>query len=727
MHLVKRMVAMRRFGAVSVCSSVLALTVVPALAGGGPENVLVIIDPAEADARYVGQYYKHARDIPDRNVIFMGPRADDYASHVTDQQAALFGMLANLEIADHIDYIVVPPGSSFFVPASGLVSDGCSAVSRFSVCAVYTMAYLSNDILDGVPVSMTNEYYGTDDIANAFDNSFGWLGGAPQLGDTGTRYFIGALLGYNGDLGNTVEETIEMIDRSVAADGTRPDGTFYYMKTTDPLRSKPRDPFFPAAINSITALGGQALQIEDVLPVGMHDCLGIMTGWASPPIASADMTILPGAFCDHLTSYAGQFDNPSQTKVSEWIKKGASGSHGTVEEPCNYPGKFPHPRMHLYYFKGLSLGEAVFRSLAFVPFQALIYGDPLTRPFAYFPTVSVSDAPQGTVSGTFTLTPTATTQHPTAAIGGFDVYVDGRLIEFVSVGGSATVDTSRWPDGPHDVRVIAYDNSRPKSQGRWKATIATNNHDRSVTLSVAPTSGDLSTPFEFTISAAGSAVSEVRLISSARVFAAAPAAKLVVSLMGNEFGAGPVHFHAEAEFADGRRAVSAEIVLDVSPTAPPDGEPGAAPPLAFSFTKDIPTNEPVLVELPAADLDGSDLSYTLGTLPSQATVAAPGPTVLITPDATAVGCDILTFTVSDGAAQSNVGTVTLRFQQRFGQWDTDGDADMLDFAGLQVCYSGPSPDAQPSAACLSVFDSDCDGDIDLTDYWRFLDVLSGPD
>ena len=158
-----------------------------------------------------------------------------------------------------------------------------------------------------------------------------------------------------------------MIDRSVTVDGTFPAGTFYFMQTTDEVRSGVRDGSFPAMVQALTGLGFAAEIVEADLPVGRHDCVGIMTGRASLPLDSVDLTILPGAFCDHLTSYAGHFDTGSQTKMSRWIVKGASGTFGTVQEPCAYWGKFPHARMHWHYASGLSLGEAVFRSLGYLP------------------------------------------------------------------------------------------------------------------------------------------------------------------------------------------------------------------------------------------------------------------------------------------------------------------------------------------------------------------------
>src|SRR6185436_10390321 len=137
---------------------------------------------------------------------------------------------------------------------------------------------------------------------------------------------------------------------------------------------------------------------------GRVDCLGVMTGNATLPIETENMTLLPGSFCDHLTSWAATFDNGSQTTVASWIRKGAGASSGEVEEPCAYPGKFPASNMHVHYFQGLSLGEAWLRSLNYVPFQHLLYGDPMTRPFATLPSVNAT-LPVGPVGGRITFTP----------------------------------------------------------------------------------------------------------------------------------------------------------------------------------------------------------------------------------------------------------------------------------------------------------------------------------
>ncbi|MFQ5425275.1 MAG: TIGR03790 family protein, partial [Phycisphaerae bacterium] len=455
-----------------------------AFAGGGPENLLIIIDPSNPESKYVGNYYKNARNVPDRNVIYLDPGATNYTDFTTSDLDGFLGMLTNRRVDDHIDYVLIMPGAPFFVTAGGFISDACSPVTRFAIGSLYTMAFIKNDILGGLPLTQPNHFYLNSDLARAFDGSTPWLNGAPSTNVNARRYVIGAMLGYSGLRGNTIPEIIALIDRSAAVDGTRPAGTFYFMQTTDALRSAPRDFLYPAAVASIAALGGQAEHLMAVLPAGRHDILGIMTGWASPDIDGTNMTILPGAFCDHLTSFAGRFDIAAQTKMSRWIANGASGSLGAVEEPCNYPGKFPTARLHVHYFQGLSLGEAYFRSAEYVPFQMLLYGDPLTQPFAYLPSVTVPNAPTGPVSGTIPLTPSATTGRPGAAIAEHDLLIDGRRVATVADGGSFSLDTTSFSDGMHDVRVISYDNTLVRSQGRWLGQIVFNNLGRTVNLGV---------------------------------------------------------------------------------------------------------------------------------------------------------------------------------------------------------------------------------------------------
>ncbi len=95
---------------------------------------------------------------------------------------------------------------------------------------------------------------------------------------------------------------------------------------------------------------------------------------------------LPGALADHLTSLGGDLlGGHSQGKAWQWIRAGATASHGAVSEPCNHLHKFPHPLWLLgHYAQGSTAIEAYWKSVAW-PQQSLFIGEPLAAPFARTP------------------------------------------------------------------------------------------------------------------------------------------------------------------------------------------------------------------------------------------------------------------------------------------------------------------------------------------------------
>jgi hypothetical protein len=64
-----------------------------------------------------------------------------------------------------------------------------------------------------------------------------------------------------------------------------------------------------------------------------------------------------------------------------WLEAGATGSYGTVVEPCSFPAKFSDPGLLLtYYRRGDTLIESYWRSVA-MPGQGVFIGEPLARPW----------------------------------------------------------------------------------------------------------------------------------------------------------------------------------------------------------------------------------------------------------------------------------------------------------------------------------------------------------
>jgi uncharacterized protein (TIGR03790 family) len=170
-----------------------------------------------------------------------------------------------------------------------------------------------------------------------------------------------------------------LILRGLTSDGTAPKGTGYLLSTSDPVRNS-RASVFEESIRSIGNKFKLKIIHSDSL-TNAHDVMAYFTGltW----VKKIDTNhFLPGAVADHLTSFGGKLTDSGQMSSLRWLDAGATGSYGTVVEPCNYAAKFPHPGLFLtYYLRGDTLIESYWRSVA-MPGQGLFIGEPLARPWA---------------------------------------------------------------------------------------------------------------------------------------------------------------------------------------------------------------------------------------------------------------------------------------------------------------------------------------------------------
>ena len=210
-----------------------------------------------------------------------------------------------------------------------------------------------------------------------------------------------------------------------------------------------------------------------MLPIGKGDVLGAVIGKAGYAWAKSKSTIVPGAICENLTSFGAVFKHGSQTKLTELLRAGAAGSSGTVIEPYAHWPKFPHPFIHVHYADGCSLAEAFYQSVA-SPYQLLVVGEPLARPFARF------------VSVTPVLDPSPLTGavRVTARIGGeprparWELWVDGKFHASAKPGTPIPLDTAKLDDGLHGLRLVAIEDSPIETRSSSVAVVTTKNHDR---------------------------------------------------------------------------------------------------------------------------------------------------------------------------------------------------------------------------------------------------------
>jgi len=173
-----------------------------------------------------------------------------------------------------------------------------------------------------------------------------------------------------------------VIDRGVAADGSRPRGTVYLVRTQDTARNVRASTYADTA----ASLAGRLVVRELTTPVTAipDPAIAYFTGVAQ--VEELDrLRFLPGAVADHLTSTAGAFATSHQMLVTEWLRQGATASYGNVTEPCAHPEKFPNPAVLLdHYLRGDTVLEAYWKSVL-MPGQGLFVGEPLARPFAARP------------------------------------------------------------------------------------------------------------------------------------------------------------------------------------------------------------------------------------------------------------------------------------------------------------------------------------------------------
>ncbi|MDR3416955.1 MAG: TIGR03790 family protein [Nevskia sp.] len=170
-----------------------------------------------------------------------------------------------------------------------------------------------------------------------------------------------------------------LIDRGIAADGSMPGGTAYLGVSDDTARN-----VRAAGYADTGLLAGPRLRVR-ILPmpeiVDRPDVMFYFVGARDVP-GLASNRFLPGAVGDHLTSFGGVLDGKGQMSALRWLEAGATGSYGTVVEPCNILGKFPSAVLLLrHYLGGESLLESYWKSVA-MPGQGLFIGEPLSHPYS---------------------------------------------------------------------------------------------------------------------------------------------------------------------------------------------------------------------------------------------------------------------------------------------------------------------------------------------------------
>ena len=564
----------------------------PAWAGGGASRTLVVVNEDSPTSLRVGTAYAALRGIPSHQICRL--------SRVPHRQLTTIALLR--------ERILAPIEA--FLTSTGL--DATIDTVAFSIDFPFAATYAA-DVPDAekgpVPphIALNGALYlarrvlaGDAGYADLDVNRYGRVGpGGPldsvgfrstylyersgdvqrsptpeALAEAPDRYRLATLLGWHGLQGQSVPDLLAGLARSAAADGTHPEGTVYLMDHPD-IRARTRKPFFEQTVEALAARGRKAVVLvkgeggeDGVLPQGHDDVVGLVAGIAGFQWAGSGSTMQPGALAEHLTSFGGRLDGSGQTKLTAFLAAGAAGSSGTVCEPLAIWQKFPAPFLHVHYADGCSLAEAYYQSVM-GPYQLLIVGDPLTRPFAHLRAVTSADvASQHPWKGTVEVrVEVGAGQGEDPAV--LELYVDGRQVAAGPAGAALTVDSTVLEDGGHEVRLAAVVADAVETRSEWGARIEVDNGGPTPTLVVPRKPVTLDEDVALS-GKAPAGVKEVEVRQGHAVLVRVPvrSGRWKTSLPAARLGQGTVPLYVRAVDADGRGARSALADVVVEAPAP---------------------------------------------------------------------------------------------------------------------------------------------------------------
>ena len=470
-----------------------------ARAGGGPENVMLVVNELSDDSKTIANHYIRLRNIPPQNVVRLAWRGSQSNCTVErfrkDLLVPVINAINQRKLSLQIDYLIYSAGFPYRIDLKPDHPKRQFSKELRPVASLTGATYLWQYVISRNPsIVLPGANWYVPRVAGSnltrcakldgvrtqgFRGRYAWAeGGRRAQPKKGARFFLSTMLGVTVGRGNTVEEVIAYLNRSAAADHTHPDGTFYFAKNND-IRSTTRHNCYAGVVRALQAEGARAKVVQGTTPTGASDIAGFTVGTRKSDLAAAGARVMPGAICEHFTSYGGDFrKQASQMPLTDFLRIGAAGASGTVVEPRAIQAKFPLPSVHLHYRRGCSLAEAFYQSVA-GPYQLLIVGDPLCQPWAKPPKLVVDGIKPGqTVSGAVSFTPRINPGMltPTRPC---EIFIDGRLYAPAPTDKPLTLNTTKLSEGHHELRIVAIAPDAIESQSRVVLPFSVNNRPRS--------------------------------------------------------------------------------------------------------------------------------------------------------------------------------------------------------------------------------------------------------
>ncbi|MGD9874762.1 MAG: TIGR03790 family protein [Kiritimatiellia bacterium] len=552
-----------------------------------PHEVVILVNENSPRSLEVANHYAHLRRIPHHNVIRLPLPASVLKSE------------AEMNEAEFLQHIWAPANEEILRRGIGdhvlawiYSADFPVRITRAtgSPVSLTGMTFMRNELPDDQLVAQgkyTSPLFcgpktpqDRVKLAESFD-SFNF-----KLGDR--MPLPSMMLAYTGARGLSVDESLDVLRRGAAADGTRPREPVIFVKRDD-IRSKCRDWQYSPAVGALASVKGRA-EIRDKYPDGQKGLMGLFDGIHE--IVPTPGSLMPGSVAEHLTSHAANFIEQHQTKLSVWLRAGATASSGTVAEPFAIGSKFASPFFFAHYMSGCSIIESYYLAVQ-CPLQLLMVGEPLAAPWAeIFPVTLAGMDPEGPLKGKVTFYTDAGIQNSRFPPR-IQYFLDGVFRADFGSEPMLSFDSSKLPDGYHELRAVVRKPGPVAVQAFDERSFIVNNRNRSVNLKgiSAGQKVDLFHAVEISIAAAGEP-KETGLVNG----------EFRIPIEAGRFnpmilGAGPVRCQAYAVYDDGMEVRSEPVAFEIARMNLPP---------AISSLANMDSGN---VHVSANDPDGDDIQY----------------------------------------------------------------------------------------------------------------------
>ncbi len=306
------------------------------------KELAVIVNDADPLSVAIGDYYRRKRSIPPGNILHV--RVDPTQVAISAQQFLTLREDVKARTPAHVQAYALTWIKPYRVECMSITTAFAAGYNR-AFCAT------------GCKPTQLSPYFNSGS-RRPYDD----LGWRPTMS-------IAAL---------DMDHARQLIDRGAAAGRSSAIGKAYLLETEDAARNV-RSLTYAEAERMVQA----SIKVEIARAPALRDKRDVMFYFigATRVADLGSNRFLAGAIADHLTSAGGDLTGNAQMSSLRWLEAGATGSYGTVVEPCNMLQKFPHVGVLMRrYLDGETLLEAYWKSVA-MPGQGLFIGDPLARPF----------------------------------------------------------------------------------------------------------------------------------------------------------------------------------------------------------------------------------------------------------------------------------------------------------------------------------------------------------